>query len=1118
MRFPFKIRRERDTMREDLETLIRNHAQAMASRMVEAAESSFSEEDIRHECNKMIDEFVERAELGIKGRHEYGLAGGFVDSKYGGVVIEYKSPKGAARITEAADAPAVAALARQIERRFRDLEAEEHVAMERIFGVGCDGKSFIFARWRGTRLEIDKPQPVTPHTVERLLRAVVSVGVHGFSFTPTSLAQHFGADSPAARDGIRRLHEVICGSDNPKVRTFFHQWQILFGEVCGYDIHGQSARIRKLAEHYDVRVARPAELLFGVHTYYALFIKLLAAEIVTAFSPLGVSTLKQLASAPTSERLAQVLGRLEQGGIWSELGIRNFLEGDLFSWYLDAWDERCATVVRDMARTFDRFDPTTLSIDPLESRDLLKHLYQQLFPRSVRHDLGEYYTPDWLAELVLDELGYDGNPDKRLLDPACGSGTFLVMALNRVRNWFAEHRHACGFREDGLVRKILNNVIGFDLNPLAVMAARTNYLLAIRDLLRYAGEVDLPVYLCDSIITPSEYGDLWETSEGRGRVARQLPTSAGVFLIPNEISQNREQIGRYVETLESCIGQGYSPEAFLERCRAQGINGTEDAIHKRLYEQLRQLAAENKNGIWARLIKNHFAPLFVGKVDFVAGNPPWINWESLPEEYRDRMKPLWQKYGLFTLSGAAARLGGGKKDLSMLFVYSAVDNYLEDGGRLGFVITQTVFKTHGAGDGFRRLRFPRNGGFHHLKPLSVLDLSAMQVFEGATNRTAVFACEKRNRSFKYPVPYSVWRGPSSLPQEVTLAEARARTSAIAMGAAPVDPENPSSPWLTAQRAALPGIRKVVGHSPYEAYAGCCTWLNGVFWLRVLRKEPNGNLVVGNLFDVGKIRVKEVMETVIEPDLVYPLLRGRDVKRWQATPSAHILLTQDAETRRPLPLDVMMLKYPRTYAYLRQFEGDKARPERGTLRARSGYRQYFKPTDPFYAIYNVGTYTMARWKVVWPEVGHSVRAAVVGSKRVRNVKPALPDHTLVAVSCESSEEAHFLCALLNSSPAQLFVRAYIALHPSPHIMTHVRMPKFRRDSRMHNQLAELSEQCHFLVARGITDTLAGMHAEIDRVAARIWGITPSELRAIQEALAEWSARDGDPQADGDGQDD
>ena len=453
-------------MQQNLETLIEGHAKMMAEQIATAVEWAGSEEDIRHECNKLLDEFISKAGLSVRGRHEYGLAGGRIDSKYGGVVIEYKDPKGTGRITTDNNTPVIT----QLKRRFRDLQAEEHVGLERILGVGCDGETIVFVRMRGTKIDTETPQPVTPHTVQRLLRAIVSLGARGLSFTPENLAAHFGSDSPSARQGVRLIYDVIRDTDSPKAQTFFRQWQILFGEVCGYDIHDQGTKVRQLATHYGAPNAHPAELLFAVHTYYALFMKMLAAEIVTSFSPLGTSTVKKLISAPTSAKLRDELRSLEQGGIWSHLGIRNFLEGDLFSWYLDAWNEDGASAVRAMTHSLEQFDPTTLSVDPAESRDLLKQLYQQLFPKSVRHDLGEYYTPDWLAELVLDELGYDGNPDRRLLDPACGSGTFLVMALNRIKTWYDEHRHVCGFGEDELLRKILRNIIGFDLNPLAVMA------------------------------------------------------------------------------------------------------------------------------------------------------------------------------------------------------------------------------------------------------------------------------------------------------------------------------------------------------------------------------------------------------------------------------------------------------------------------------------------------------------------------------------------------------------------------------------------------------------------------------------------------------------------------
>src|SRR5207244_4669971 len=137
-------------------------------------------------------------------------------------------------------------------------------------------------------------------------------------------------------------------------------------------------------------------------------------------------------------------------------------------------------------------------------------------PQELRHDLGEYYTPDWLAEQVLNQL-HGGTSDKkprspqeRLLDPACGSGTFLVLHIRDVR------QHA---REDllpqkkitrsQLLERILANVVGYDLNPLAVISARTNYLLALGDLLdEIKGDIDIPIYLASSVLTPSNGTEL----------------------------------------------------------------------------------------------------------------------------------------------------------------------------------------------------------------------------------------------------------------------------------------------------------------------------------------------------------------------------------------------------------------------------------------------------------------------------------------------------------------------------------------------------------------------------------------------------------------------------------
>ncbi len=519
---------------QSLDELIGRKAAEFADQVRKVAAFASKEEEIRIAVEKQLA-FIEReAGIELHGKHEFTVAKGRVDSVYTRVLIEYKNPSDpGARIGPKADSPGSKKVVEQIKTRFRGMQDEHGHPLNSLFGVGLDGKYFIFVRYRDNNWQVLEPVEVNRHSAERFLWALFNLGQKGKPFSPEYLAGDFGANETSiAKPGVHALYEAIITADHPKARTFFNQWKILFGEVCGYDVDNPSDKVKKLAESYGIALKRfkPAELLFALHSYYALFMKLLAAETVAFFHRgLLKSQVQKLLQAGTSEKLKRELEELEAGSIFRHLNITNFLEGDLFAWYTAVWSDPIEKLVRDMVTRLDAYNPGTLSEDPVTSRDLLKKLYQQLFPKSVRHDLGEYYTPDWLAEHVLNELGYEGDPDKRLLDPACGSGTFLVMAINRVKKWYEENRERCAYDEGDLCRKILANVVGFDLNPLAVMAARTNYLIAIRDLVSHADKVEIPVYLCDSIMTPSEYGLFTGTALAQ---TKELKTAAANFLTP----------------------------------------------------------------------------------------------------------------------------------------------------------------------------------------------------------------------------------------------------------------------------------------------------------------------------------------------------------------------------------------------------------------------------------------------------------------------------------------------------------------------------------------------------------------------------------------------------------
>ena len=499
------------------------------------------------------------------------------------------------------------------------MRLEHGQPLNSLFGVGLDGRYFVFVRFRDGQWHVQEPTPVTQYSAEKFLWALFNLGTKGKPFTPTELARDFGADAPFARSAVKGLYETLLTAEHPKALVFFNQWKILFGEVCGYDVDTPSEKIKRLAESYDIptKGLKVAHLLFSLHTYYALFMKLLASQIV-AFVHQLPTPLNKMMQAPTGAKLKRELEDFEAGSIFRHFNITNFLEGDLFAWYLPVWNPAVESWIRSLVSQLDAYNPGTLSEDPTESRDLLKKLYHQLFPKSVRHDLGEYYTPDWLAEHVLDRLGYAGNPDNRILDPACGSGTFLVMAIARIRHWYDENREKISYNESELCRKILANVIGFELNPLAVMAARTNYLIAIRDLVGHVDSIEIPVYLCDSIMTPSEHGGLFA---GHLEKARELRTAAATFVIPTEIATTQQDIARYAELLEGCVRNRYTPDEFVARAKEEGLSVQDALLHTDLYKELVRLDRENKNGVWARIIKNAFAPLFTPASILLWGTP-----------------------------------------------------------------------------------------------------------------------------------------------------------------------------------------------------------------------------------------------------------------------------------------------------------------------------------------------------------------------------------------------------------------------------------------------------------------------------------------------------------------
>jgi SAM-dependent methyltransferase len=1100
--------------------LIRSWAGEIKTQLDHLLPNKPTEADLRFRVAPLLDNFCREVGVPPMSHAEYSMASGIADAVFDRFIIEYKRPS---VLSPRMDLQTSAALD-QLKGYIRDM-AKDRSKGEHLGGVVFDGCYVIFVRYRDGRFTYESPAlPVNENSLYQLLFWLANLA-SGKALTSANLSNDFAIAQPHTQHTLNALVGAIntaLAQPESIVGKLFEQWKLFFSESIDYSEAFGGRKLDPLRKWVakagiEVKTSEEAErFFFALHTYFALLVKLLAWLALSRHIgvKMGGPSFAELAGAD-SETLLRKLKEMEEGGIFRAFGISNLLEGDFFSWYLHAWNPEMESAVRDLLQLLNQYEPTTLSILPEETRDLFKKLYHYLLPREIRHNLGEYYTPDWLAQRLLNQIDneyFTADPRKReadlrrkvkelrFLDPACGSGTFLVLVIARIRQ-LNDHLM---IDNTELRDAILRNVVGIDLNPLAVLTARVNYVLAISDLLGSGGEITIPVYLADSVRTPAEGEGLF------GAEVFEFPTAIGRFLVPSVLCKP-ERFDRFCGILEESVKSEVAPESFTSRVvstlklnKDDWTDAAETSL-KELYAKLLDYHKRGMNGLWARLLRNNFAPHTIGQFDYIVGNPPWVNWESLPDDYRKAIAPLWTRYKLFSHKGYDAILGKSKDDISVLMTYIVADVLLKRGGRLGFVVTQALFKTPGAGRGFRRFEIDRAGSRTPIHVVYVDDMVDLKPFEGASNRTAVVVLGK-GKPTSYPLSYTVWRrlGNSKFDYDSTLAEVETATRRLQYAAEPVNSEDVVSPWLTARPKALRAIRGILGASDYRARAGSNSGgANAVFWVESVEKRHDGLVVLRNITEGAKVKVADVT-VAVEPDLLYPLLRGRDVTKWQAVPSALLIVTHELGRRlNAIPESDMQTRFPRTFGYLRQF--------RSMLKERTVFKRYFRAgRDPFYSMFNIGDYTFAPWKVVWREMATVMTASVVGKVEDR---PIFPDHKLMMVESPTESEAHYLCAVLNSSPPSMAVASYAqTIQMDTHVLENVRIPKFDPKNKVHQRLSELSMQAHDIVRnqelatknqepRTKNQELTAVESEIDHCAAQLWGLTGAELAEIQRSLKE-----------------
>ncbi len=402
-----------------------------------------------------------------------------------------------------------------------------------------------------------------------------------------------------------------------------------------------------------------SESNFIIHTYLSVFAKLLAYAVVSNDEYIDDNELKSII----------------EGSVFNQYGIRNFVDDDFFHWVKsDRNFKSLKKVFRLIAQEVSTFDFQNVD------EDILKGVYQELIDLDTRHALGEYYTPDWLCERILKE--FDIKQGSRILDPACGSGSFLIAAVHRFRE----------LNPAITVDELNASIYGIDIHPLSVQIAKTNLLLAFgKDVANAKSPLRINIILANTLLAPDGVEDLF------GKKFK-MQIDKETLELSSQILDDVKIFDDALESAEELAEQTYnrrivSPETFknilLKKITNGGFNGQVMESFYKIYESLRSVKEKKRDSIWKFIIQNLYKPYFLSqKFDYVVGNPPWFTFSSVKnEEYQNILNELAEKYCV-----KPDRIANFPHlEIAAIFFAYCSSYFLKESGEIAFVLPRSFF-------------------------------------------------------------------------------------------------------------------------------------------------------------------------------------------------------------------------------------------------------------------------------------------------------------------------------------------------------------------------------------------------------------------------------------------
>lgn len=505
------------------------------------------------------------------------------------------------------------------------------------------------------------------------------------------LARDFGIESLYCRNNIGGIHEIIkkAFKQRPEyarmIRSLWVDFVSYVGGITDY---------------------------FSIESYVNEFYIITMAKVLCANIICG----KGLVSS--DDEIISILN----GRFFRDKGFLNFVEYDYFGWINDT------PYVCDMIPDVRSIQKMLLVYDyvNIQQEDMFGRLVSQLAIREQRILLGQEETPQWLAGRIVKRALERVKGEPHIIDMCCGSGVFLVEMLKQTES----SDMAENLPVQGRIQLLVQSILGFDVDPLAVMLARANWMIFMKKYIPYSDKDGfiIPVFHADSLFVKTPVTDYIE-NDYRNQL-QKLNFGGKTIILPKQLllPQNRRIYTYMVEQCHTIAGirAGQNRDDVGRICIKPIIDNVLDEISSRIssdeIDELERFAEElvciledlqrkGLDGIWAYILNNTYRPALVNRqFNGIISNPPWLAMSKLKDNpYKEQLLARADGLQLKPYGSSSLHL-----ELATIFLLQSINHYLRPDSIFACIVPHSVLSGY-QHEPFRKIQYQpskTNSGFN----------------------------------------------------------------------------------------------------------------------------------------------------------------------------------------------------------------------------------------------------------------------------------------------------------------------------------------------------------------------------------------------------------------------